>query len=121
MARIVLADDDEGLRVLIAGTLRDSGFEVVEVGDGQAALDAIAKQRPDLLVLDMAMAPLDGYTVATRLRDDPKLSSLPVVVITGRGQLQSFLHEHGNVKAFIEKPFSPAHVLAIVSGLLKNS
>ena len=120
MARILVADDDESILDMIGYALKGAGYTVETVTDGQQALDILERNRPDLLILDIAMAPLDGYTVVTRLRDDPKMSSLPVIVVTGRGQIQSFLHQHANVRAFIEKPFSPAQIVAIATGILKK-
>jgi CheY-like chemotaxis protein len=68
----------------VTETLRGNGLELREAADGEEALAAIAERRPDLIVLDLAMPRVDGFTVLERLQENPETRRLPVVVLTGR-------------------------------------
>jgi len=118
MPKVLVADDDKNVVEMVQRALSDRGFTVVTATDGVEALELMEKDLPDLLILDIAMTRLDGYTIATRLRDDPKTSLLPVIIITARSQMQTFLHQHPNVKAFLEKPFNPLQLVEIAAGLV---
>lgn len=120
MARILVVDDEVNLTQLYQTQLEAQGFEVETANDGSEALKIMEKSLPDLLILDIAMPRVDGYTVVTRLRDDPRTSKIPVIIVTARGQMQMFLWQHPNVKAFLEKPIHPAHLVNVASGLLAN-
>jgi len=118
MPRVLVADDDKNVLEMVQRALSDRGYAVETAIDGLDAMERMEKELPDLVILDIAMTRLDGYTIATRLRDDPKTKSLPVIIITARGQMQTFLHQHPNVKAFLEKPFNPLQLVEIVAGLI---
>lgn len=80
--RVVVVDDDEPIRMLVANVLQDAGYEVRLAGDGEAALALIAEWPPDLVTLDLVMPGLDGWGVIERLRKLP--NPPPVVVVSGR-------------------------------------
>jgi diguanylate cyclase (GGDEF)-like protein len=82
-ARILVVDDDAGGRRLTRATLTKAGFGVVEAGNGQAALDAIGEQMPDLVLLDVSMPVMDGFTACAALRGLPGGDRVPVVMMTG--------------------------------------
>jgi len=82
--RIVVIDDDEAIRDLLAELLADEGYEPLVFADGAAALRALADQPPDALILDLRLPPpLDGWAFLAHLRVDPALRTLPVLVCTG--------------------------------------
>jgi signal transduction histidine kinase/DNA-binding response OmpR family regulator len=83
-ASVLVVDDDAGVRSLVRATLRGDGLRLREAGDGAEALAAIDAERPDAIVLDLAMPELDGFAVLDRLRMHPETSSIPVVVLTAR-------------------------------------
>ncbi len=82
-ARILVVDDDAGGRRLTRATLTKAGFAVVEAGNGQLALDAIAQEMPDLVLLDVSMPVMDGFTACGALRGLPGGDRVPVVMMTG--------------------------------------
>jgi len=80
--RILFAEDDEMSRDVIATRLQRSGYDVVMVEDGQKALDAVAAQSFDLIILDMSMPVLAGWEVATRLKTNPATAGIPILALS---------------------------------------
>jgi PAS domain S-box-containing protein len=81
---VLVADDDENVRRLVRDALAAERHEVTEAADGEEALALIGAHRPDVLVLDLVMPKLDGFSVLEQLQDDPETRFLPVVVLTGK-------------------------------------
>jgi len=82
---ILVVDDDDGARTLVALALKRAGFEVVDASSGQAALDLVATTPVSLVVLDMGMPGLSGTEVVEQLRARPETLTLPVLLMTGSG------------------------------------
>jgi signal transduction histidine kinase/ActR/RegA family two-component response regulator len=80
---IGVADDDPGLLAVVSESLRVRGFEVIEAGDGRAALELARRRLPDLLILDLQMPEMSGWQVLEALRADPATAGIPVIVLTG--------------------------------------
>ena len=81
---MLVVDDSEVVRELIAVNLELEGLEVVRCADGLEALERVAEQRPDAITLDVMMPRLDGFSTIERLRADPGTADIPVVIVTGR-------------------------------------
>ena len=116
---VLIADDDEDILALVRATIERSGHEVMAVGDGAAALSAMAERRPDLAVLDIAMPELDGLEVLRRLRADNETRDLPVILLTAQAQAADV--ERGfatGASAYVRKPFSPRDLATRVDDLL---
>jgi len=116
---VLIADDDEDILALVRATIERSGHEVMAVGDGAAALRAMAERRPDLAVLDIAMPELDGLEVLRRLRADDETRDLPVILLTAQAQAADV--ERGfatGASAYGRKPFSPRDLATRVDDLL---
>lgn len=118
--RILVADDDEAIRRMLARALAPLGHVVEEAADGQAALDRCAEAVPDLLLLDLMMPRVDGFEVLRRLRAEPRTRALQVVVLTARSGREP-LHEAFEAGAddFMSKPFDLAEVVARVKAQLR--
>ena len=80
--RVLLVEDETNIRVMYADILRDSGYEVIEEGDGKGGLDSIMNGEWDLLLLDIMLPKLDGIEVLTRMKQDPRTKDKPVVILT---------------------------------------
>ena len=91
MARILLAEDEQQIGDMVAFKLANAGHDVVRVADGEAALAAAARERPDVIILDVMMPLLDGFSVLGRLKADPSLRAIPVIMLTARGQERDIL------------------------------
>jgi DNA-binding response OmpR family regulator len=116
---ILVADDEEDLRELVAYRLTRSGYHVIGAGDGQEALELAAARTPDLMVLDVMMPKLDGYELTRRVRAEAALRSIPVILLTARSQ-ESDIDRGFEVGAddYLKKPFNPDELVARVRAVL---
>lgn len=87
--KIVIVEDDKFLADSIKAKLQQEGYRVVEAADGKAGLDAINREKPDLVVLDLIMPVMSGNTMLHELRKIPAYSTLPVVVLTNAGTVDN--------------------------------
>jgi len=116
---ILVADDEEDLRELVAYRLSRSGYNVIGAEDGQEALELAAERTPDLMVLDVMMPKLDGYELTRRVRAEAALRSIPVILLTARSQ-ESDIDRGFEVGAddYLKKPFNPDELVARVRAVL---
>jgi CheY-like chemotaxis protein len=116
--RVLVVDDSEAIRQLIAVNLELEGYDVRRAVDGQEALEVAARWRPDVVTLDMVMPRLDGLATCARLRADPATADVAVIMAPGRAQAAD--RERGErvgVDAYLTKPFEPAELVATVARL----
>lgn len=120
--RILIAEDDVNIRNIVQFMLEGKGYEVMAVGDGQAAIEAVPRFKPDLVMLDVMMPNKNGLEVCYELKNDPKHLHLPVLILTATTQNSTKPDEYWQVRAraddFITKPFKSAELLARVEKLL---
>ena len=83
MAAVLVVDDNQGVRKLLAETIRLMDIFVIEAADGPTALERAAKELPDVILLDVCMPGMDGFEVLTKLRENPATRHIEVVLITG--------------------------------------
>jgi CheY-like chemotaxis protein len=116
-ARVLVADDDESVLRLLRSALERDGYAVTEVANGAEAVEAAGRQPFDLILLDLEMPVLDGFSACQAMRRDPRLASIPIVMLTGRAEDEHILRgfEHG-VTDYITKPFT----LALVRARVRN-
>jgi len=116
--RVLVVDDSEAIRQLIAVNLELEGYDVRRAADGLEALEVAARWRPDVVTLDMVMPRLDGLATCARLRADPATAGVAVVMVTGRAQAADRDRgEAAGVDAYLTKPFEPAELVATVARL----
>jgi DNA-binding response OmpR family regulator len=121
MAKILLAEDERQIGDMVAFKLANAGHEVVRAWDGEEALAAAARERPDVIILDVMMPFLDGFTVLGRLKADPDLRAIPVIMLTARGQERDVLSGlQGGAVDYIVKPFSLKELVARVEVALRR-
>ncbi len=122
MAKIVVADDDTDIRELVVFKLRQSGHDVVPVGDGAAAVEACQAEEPDLVVLDVMMPGMSGLDAARALRADARFLALPIIMLTARAQ-ESDIEQGFEAGAddYVVKPFSPRELASRVAAVLARS
>ena len=122
MARIYIADDDADIRNLITFTLIEEGHEVLAAKDGQMAVEAIVKDPPDLLVLDMMMPRLDGLGVMRALEAAGVLDKTKVLVLTAKSAERDRVEglERG-ADLYLTKPFDPDELVESVQALLNST
>jgi DNA-binding response OmpR family regulator len=117
--RVLVVDDDPDIRGLLRELLDRRGFDVTEARDGQEALRAFFAQRPDLVVLDVAMPVLDGWKTLERIRE---LSDVPVVMLTARTtELEKTRGLRAGADDYVTKPFGRQELLARVDAVLRRA
>jgi len=121
MIRILVVEDDPDISALVERYLRKAGFDVAVKGSGRDALAVIAAQPPDLLVLDLMLPQVDGLEICRVVRSDPKLASIPIIMVTARTEESERIAglELG-ADDYLAKPFSPAELVARVRALLRR-
>ena len=119
MKKILLADDEEHLRLLVHTTLETPEYQIIEASNGDDALKLARQERPDLVVLDWMMPGLPGIEVTRLLRKNPDTANMPIVMLTAKGQERDKLAGRAlGVTEYLVKPFSPLDLLARVERLL---
>jgi two-component system, OmpR family, alkaline phosphatase synthesis response regulator PhoP len=116
MGKTILAVDDERSIVrLVQVNLERHGYEVVTAFDGREALEKIAEARPDMLVIDVMMPYMDGFTVLQELRKDPATRELPVIMLTAKAMDNDvFTGYKLGADCYLTKPFNPNELLNFV-------
>ena len=120
--RILVVDDDPHIRELLAFALGKAGMTVVEAGDGEAALTAIGREPPDLMVLDINMPRLNGLDLCRRLRGGGgTAANLPILFLSSRDdEIDRIVGIEIGGDDYVVKPFSPREVVARVGAILKR-
>lgn len=118
-ATILIAEDDPDIRDLVAFRLERSGWTVLQASDGQQAMDLARERRPDVAVVDWMMPVKSGIEVIAEMREDPELSSVPILMLSARAQetdiVQGFT---SGATDYLTKPFSPQELHLRVQALL---
>ena len=118
LGRVLVVDDDEVIRRLIAVNLQLEGFDVVTAVDGQDCLERVVEIDPDVVTLDVMMPRLDGWETAIQLRRQPGTAHIKVVLITARAQEDDKLHgAQVGADAYLTKPFDPNEMIRVVREL----
>lgn len=121
-ARILIADDDPDIRDILKLTLSEENYDVTEVGDGEEALRVVKTKALDLVLLDYKMPKMDGRQVCANIKQDILLQHLPVIMVTGKGDLDDRV---GGINAgaddYIVKPFEPKELLARIRMVLRRT
>ena len=118
--RVLVVDDDAGVRALCSQTLRSAGYDVLEAEDGQCGLELARSEGPALALLDVEMPLLDGFELAEALRGDSRTRAIPVVFVSGEADSANYARARAlGAAGFLPKPFD-LHTLrslvALVAG-----
>jgi putative two-component system response regulator len=118
--RILVVDDDENILNLEKTILEQKGFDVTAAAGGAEALKLLADRAFDLVLLDVMMPEVDGFTVCRKIKEDPRLKDIPVIFLTARGGGEALAEgfESGAVM-YINKPFTANKLLTIVNTMLE--
>jgi two-component system cell cycle response regulator DivK len=117
--RILVVEDQEDNRRIMRDLLASAGYELIEAADGEAGVRLAEAERPDLILMDIQLPVLDGYEATRRIKQNPDLRGIPIVVVT------SYALSGDDVKAmqagsdaYVAKPFSPRELLATIRKFL---
>lgn len=123
MSKLVLVvDDDPDIAEIVCELLQGEGHRTVTARDGQEALEVLAREKPDAVVLDLKMPVMDGVEALRRLRSQPALAATPVVVLTATQVAQDLKEQllQLRVQRWISKPFEAMDLMGAVEAALKS-
>jgi DNA-binding response OmpR family regulator len=117
--RLLIVDDDQGLRTVLAAALGDEGFAVTEAGDGSAGLKRFESDGADLVILDILMPEMDGLEVCRRIR---RKSSVPIVLLSSRGdEVDRVTGLETGADDYVTKPFSTRELIARIRAIERRT
>ena len=118
---LLVVDDDPAIREGLGELFRYRGYHVLTAVDGEAGLRAVRAERPDLIVLDVAMPGLDGFRVATQIKNDPALTQMPIILYSGQmGENFAILAYQTKAEYFLPKVGDLRPILTSVHDLLET-
>jgi two-component system cell cycle response regulator DivK len=111
--RILVVEDQEDNRRILRDLLTSAGYEIIQAENGEEALAAAARERPDLILMDIQLPVLDGYEATRRIKADPALRAIPVIAVTSYALSgDENKARAAGCDAYVTKPFSPRALLA---------
>jgi len=119
--KILIVDDEPNIIFMLSHRLKQSGYEVITAKDGQEAFDVAKKEKPDIIILDLMLPKMNGYTVCGLLKRDTNFSRTPIIMLTARAQSSDKKQgEEAGADAYIKKPFKSEELLNIIEQLTNN-
>jgi DNA-binding response OmpR family regulator len=119
--KILIVEDDFDIRIMMQYILRDD-YDLVLCEDGRSGIERALTQKPDLILLDIYMAGMSGFEVCKAIRDNPEISSIPIIIVTA-GALKEEVTEGYSLGAndYVFKPFDPEDLIERMEKLLKSN
>jgi two-component system cell cycle response regulator DivK len=120
--RILVVEDQDDNRRIIRDLVTSVGYELIEAEDGEAGVRLAGSERPDLILMDIQLPVLDGYEATRRIKADPELRAIPIIVVTSyalSGDDQKAIA--AGCDAYVAKPFSPRELLATIRRFLPEA
>jgi CheY-like chemotaxis protein len=112
MQKLLIADDEAGIRALVRMTLEGDEFEILEAEDGAQALEMIRSQKPEMVLLDVMMPGMNGFDACAAIKSDPETRNITVVMLTARAMEQDRIDgQAAGADDYFTKPFSPVALL----------
>jgi DNA-binding response OmpR family regulator len=119
---VMVIDDDEMLQAIVGAKLKLRGYRVIPVVEGAQAAEAVRRERPDILLLDMMMPGIDGLEVLREVKADPAMADVPVVMLTARRQEADIVScLKAGAADYMVKPFIPEELAMRIQRLLPRS
>ncbi len=119
--RILAVDDEKHILRLVQINLEKAGYLVVTASNGREALEAVAQERPDLIVMDVMMPEMDGLEALQKLKSDEVTATIPVVMLTAKAQdADVFQGWQSGADLYLTKPFNPIELLTFVKRILES-
>ncbi|MBN8728426.1 MAG: phosphate regulon transcriptional regulator PhoB [Xanthomonadales bacterium] len=120
--RILVVEDEDSIRDMVAFALRKAGMEAVHAADARAALGAIADAPPDLILLDWMLPGMSGLELARRLRREAATAEVPIIMLTARGEeMDRVSGLEAGVDDYVVKPFSTRELIARIRAVLRRA
>lgn len=120
--KILIADDDPTIIMLLKVNLEMEGYEVMVATDGRQALEMAATRKPDIILLDIMMPNMDGWTAKTRLAGSKETADIPVIFLSARAQAADIKKGYDlGVAEYITKPFDPTDLINTITEVLNGN
>lgn len=121
MRKLLIVDDEEGVRSLVRMTLESDDYEILEARRGDDALRLVREHKPDLVLLDVMLPDTTGIDVCRTLKSDPETASLTIVMLTAKAQGRDLEEaEEAGADGYFTKPFSPIALLRRVDNIFQE-
>jgi two-component system phosphate regulon response regulator PhoB len=121
LRRVLIVDDEPPVREMLAVALEMAGFEVTEADNAATALNQVASSIPDLMLIDWMMPQISGLELCRRLRRNPNTASIPLILLTARGEEDAKIKGLEVADDYITKPFSPRELVARLKAILRRT
>lgn len=119
--KILIIEDEKDIAELIKHYLEKDNFETLSAFDGEKGLELIKRQNPDVVILDLMLPKIDGIEVCKRIRSDSKVSDIPVIMLTAKGdESDRIIGLELGADDYVTKPFSPKELVARIKALLRR-
>jgi len=118
--KVLIVEDDKFLRELISQKLLKEGYDIAETVDGEKGLETVKKEKPDLVLLDLILPGINGFDVLTKIKEDPSLAQIPVIILSNLGQKDDIERglKLGAVDYLIKAHFTPGEIIAKVKSVI---
>ena len=120
--KILVIDDEPNIVRLVRDYLEEAGFRVLTASNAETGLHALRRENPDLLVLDLGLPDQDGWELTRKIRSDPRVAGIPIIMLTARAdETDRIIGLELGADDYITKPFNPREVIARVRAVLRRS
>lgn len=118
--KILVVEDDKFLRELIAQKLLKEGYDIVQAVDGEKGLKSVKDEKPDLVLLDLILPGIDGFEVLAKVKEDPVLSAVPIIILSNLGQKEDIERglKMGANDYLIKAHFTPSEIIEKVRSVI---
>ncbi|WP_438970749.1 phosphate regulon transcriptional regulator PhoB [Methylophaga sp.] len=118
---VLVVEDDVAIRDMLSFTLKQAGYSCDSTGDGEAGLDFLKTQQPDMILLDWMLPGIDGIEFIRRLRANEFLANIPVIMLTAKGESEDMVKGLAvGADDYVNKPFSPPELMARIKAVLRR-
>ena len=118
--RILITDDQREFVEVMKTRFEKEGYEIATAYDGEECLKKVKAEPPDLIIMDITMPKMDGYTVVRGIKADEKIKDIPIIILTGRDQMEDIFKMEG-VKEYVVKPFEYEDLLEKIKKIFDDS
>ena len=119
--KILVVDDERHIVRLVEVNLTKAGYDVTSAYDGIEALEKVAEDKPDMIILDVMMPRMDGFDTLKKLQADPETEGIPVIMLTAKAQdADIFRGWSSGVSSYLTKPFNPRELLTFVERIFQS-
>lgn len=120
--KILVVDDEENIRALVRFNLEKAGYQIMEASNGKNALEIIAEDRPDLIILDLMLPVIDGLDVCRKLKGSLITSAIPIIMLTAKSdEIDRVIGLELGADDYLTKPFGPRELIARIKAVLRRS